>query len=127
MLVLRPLCAVALLVVGAGGGVAAALVHQWWWGLMLGIAAAAVPTVALPAGLLRMAFMLGWFGAMVHLVLPRPEGDYVITASGAGYTLLGGSFGLFLTALGTLPGPRTSSFSRDRGGIDDPVVSPPGT
>ena len=65
--------------------------------------------------------MLGWFGAIVFAVQTRPEGDYLIPSTGAGYAVLGGSFLLFLVALATLPRP--GSRRRRRG--DDPVVSAP--
>jgi hypothetical protein len=125
VLLVRSLAALALLVVGAGGGLAAALLHESWWGLLLGLAAAALTTRALRAGGLRFAFMLGWFGVIVYTVLPRPEGDYLIPATAAGYGVLGGSFLLFLVALVTLPRPGTSARLRRRGGGDDPVVSAP--
>jgi len=112
----RLLVALALFVIGACAGVAATLVHQRWWGLVLGVAAAAFATRTLPAGGWRFAFMLGWFGAISYAVLPRTEGDYLISASGAGYGLLGGSFVIFLAALTTLPGPG----SRRRSHGDDP-------
>ena len=125
MLLVRALAALALLVVGAGGGLAAALVHGSWWGLLLGLAAAALATGALPAGGMRFAFMLGWFGAIASAVLPRPEGDYLVPATNGGYGLLGGSFLLFLVALSTLPRPGTSARARRRDGGADPVVSAP--
>lgn len=118
---LRALIALALLVVGACGGLAATLVHESWWGLLLGLGAAACATLALPAGGLRFAFMAGWFGAIVVAVQTRPEGDYLIPSTAAGYGVLGGSFVLFLIALATLPRP--GSRRRRRG--DDPVVSTP--
>ena len=117
-MLLRLLGVLALLAVGAGGGLAAALVHESWWGLLLGIAAAALTTLALPPGW-RFAFMLGWFGAIGRAALPRVEGDYLVPATTAGYVLLGGSFVLFLTSLATVPRP----VSRRRGDGDDPVVS----
>jgi len=123
VLLVRTLAALALIVVGAGGGVAAALLHESWWGLLLGLAAAALTTRALRAGEMRFAFMLGWFGAIVCTVLPRPEGDYLIPATPAGFGLLGGSFLLFLVSLTTLLRPG----SRRRGGRADPGVSAPGT
>lgn len=117
----RALFALVLLVVGACGGLAATLVHESWWGLLLGLASAACATLALPAGGLRFAFMLGWFGAIVVAVQTRPEGDYLIPSTGAGYGVLGGSFLLFLVALATLPRPG----SRRRRSGDDPGVSTP--
>lgn len=121
MLLVRVVATLALVAVGAGGGLAAALVHASWWGLLLGLAAAAVTMRALPAGGWRFAFMLGWFGAIAYVVLPRAEGDYLIPATTAGYGVLGGSFVLFLIALATLPRP--GSRRRNRG--EDPSVSAP--
>lgn len=120
---LRALIALALLVVGACGGLAAILVHESGWGLLLGLGSAACATLALPAGGLRMAFMLGWSAAIVVAVQTRPEGDYLIPSTAAGYGVLGGSFLLFLFALITLPRPGSQRRRRD----DDPVVSTPGT
>lgn len=121
MTLVRALIALELLVVGACGGLAATLVHEAWWGLLLGLASAACTTIALPAGGLRFAFMLGWFGVIFIAVQARPEGDYLIPSTGAGYGLVGGSFVLFLIALATLPRPG----SRRRRDSDDPVVSTP--
>ncbi len=121
MFLVRSLVALALLTVGAGGGLAAAMVHASWWGLLLGLSAAALTTLALPAGGWRFAFMLGWFAAIVYVVLPKAEGDYLIPSSASGYGVLGGSFVLFLVSLVTLPGPGT----RRRGDGGDPVVSGP--
>lgn len=125
MILVRSMLALVLLVVGAGGGLAAALVHDAWWGLLLGLAAAALTTIALPAGGWRFAFMLGWFGVIAYAVLPRPEGDYLIPATASGYGVLGGSFLLFLVALATLPRPGTAARARRRDTSDDPVVSAP--
>jgi hypothetical protein len=127
VILVRSLAALTLLVVGAGGGLAAALLHETWWGLLLGLGAAALTTRALRAGGMRFAFMLGWFGVIVCTVLPRPEGDYLIPATAAGFAVLGGSFLLFLVALATLPRPGTSARLRRPDGGDDPVVSTPGT
>jgi hypothetical protein len=125
VVLVRSLAALSLLVVGAGGGLAAALLHESWWGLLLGLAAAALTTRALRAGGMRFAFMFGWFGVIVYTLLPRPEGDYLVPATAAGYAVLGGSFLLFLVALATLPRPGTSAGRRGRDSGDDPVVSAP--
>lgn len=112
MLLVRLAVAVALLAVGASAALAATLVHQRWWGLALGLAAAALATLALPAGGRRFSFMLGWFAAIGYALMPRTEGDYLIAASGSGYGLIGGSFVLFVAALTTLPRPGSSRRSR---------------
>ncbi|PUA79410.1 hypothetical protein [Nocardioides currus] len=122
-LLLRVVVALVLLVAGFGGGVAAALVQSWWWGLLLGLACAGLTCLALPAGGWRFSFGLGWFAALGYVVLPRAEGDYLVPATAAGYTLLGGSFLVFLFALATLPGRG----SRRPGGSGDPGVSREGT
>ena len=108
MLLVRLAGALALFVLGASAALAATLVHERWWGLALGLAAAALATLALPGGSRRLAFMLGWFGAIAYALAPRTEGDYLIAASVSGYTLIAGSFLLFLTALTTLPRPGSS-------------------
>jgi hypothetical protein len=121
VLLVRFLAALALVAVGASAALAATLVHQHGWGLTLGLAAAAFASLALPGGVWRFAFMLGWFGAITYALMPRTEGDYLIAQSGAGYGLLGGSFLLLLVSLATLP-PRGS---RHRGRTDDPPLLEP--
>ncbi|MEO5665463.1 MAG: hypothetical protein ABIR39_19530 [Nocardioides sp.] len=116
-MLVRALVALVLLVVGAAGGLAAALIHESWWGLALGLGAATLTTIALPAGGWRFAFMLGWFGAIGYAVLPRAEGDYLIANSASGYAILGGSFVVFLIALATV--------SNRRAGREDPGVLAP--
>ena len=119
-LVLRGGCAVALLLVGAVGGLATVLLHQRGWGLALGLAAGAASTLALPRGWWsRVAFMLGWMGAVVWAMVPRAEGGYLIPGNTAGYALLVGSFVVLLVALST-SGPRGGS-------RDDPGDSRPPT
>lgn len=116
-LVLRGGGALALLVVGVAGGLAAVLLHQGGWGLALGLAAATATTLALPRGWwTRVAFMLGWTGAVVRSMLPRVEGDYLIPANTAGYTLVVGSLLVLLLALGT-SGPARGS----RDDLGDPT------
>ena len=116
-LVPRGGCAVALLAVGAAAGLATVLLHQRGWGLALGLAAAAATTLALPRGWWsRVAFMLGWMGAVVWAMMPRSEGDYLIPANASGYAVLVGSFVVLLVALAT-SGPT-------RGSRDDPGDSP---
>lgn len=115
-LALRGGCALALLVAGAAAGLATVLLHQQGWGLALGLAAAISATLALPRGWWsRVAFMLGWMGAVVWAMVPRAEGDYLIPANLLGYVVLGGSFVVLLVALAT-SGPV-------RGGRDDPGES----
>jgi hypothetical protein len=125
VLLVRSVATLALLVIGAGGGLAAVLLHESWWGLLLGLGAAALTARALSAGGMRFAFMLGWLVAIVYALRRRPEGDYLIPGTPAGYAVLGGSFVVFLIALATLPRPGTSARLRRRDGGDDPVVSAP--
>ncbi len=103
MRLLRALIAAAALALGATAGVAATLVHQRWWGLVLGLAAGAMTTLALPPSWGRLAFAVGWLAMVVRLAWPRVEGDYLVAANGVGYALLAGSFGLVLVALASLP------------------------
>jgi hypothetical protein len=106
----------ALLLVGVAGGLATVLLHQRGWGLLLGLAAAAACTRALPRGWARVGFMLGWMGAVGWAMAPRPEGDYLVPGNLLGYAMLVGSFVLLLVALAT-SGPT-------RGSRDDPGDSP---
>ncbi|QIK74161.1 hypothetical protein [Nocardioides piscis] len=109
---LGPLTVLGLLVAGAACGAAATLVHRWGWGLAIGLFAAVLGVVALPAGSRRLAFAAGWMAAVGLALWPRPEGDYLIAADAVGYALLIASFGVFLVALVTLPG-RGSPTPRD--------------
>lgn len=97
-------------IVGLAAGLAAVLVHQRWWGLLLGLAAAVAYALALPGGVARLAFTLGWAGAVVSGALQRPEGDFLVAADTAGYVLLFAAPALVLVAVATLvPGRRRPS------------------
>lgn len=99
----RVASAVCLLVVGAVVGLAAVAVHAYWWGLLLAVAAGVAGVLALPAGLARVAYVVGWLVPVGLAVVPRPEGDYAIAGDLAGYTLLGVCVVLVILALATLP------------------------
>jgi hypothetical protein len=106
----RWLVAVALLGLGAGTGLASVAVHakSWPW-FLLAVAAPLATTIALVSGLPRCAFVAGWFGLLILATLGRPEGDYAITSSAKGYSLLGAGVVLLLIAVATIPRPvRTS-------------------
>ena len=98
--------AVALLLGGAVVGLATVALHTIWWGLLLGALATAATVYALPAGWwLRAAFGVGWAVAVGYLSVPRPEGDYVISADANGYLLLGLAVAVLVVSLATLPRP----------------------
>jgi hypothetical protein len=85
----RPLVALACLILGAGVGLATVLLHGYGWGLGLGIAATAATLVALPGGWWRrLPFALGWTAMLGVATVQRPEGDYVVASDAAGYLLL---------------------------------------
>lgn len=103
---MKPLVALGLLLAGAVVGVAAVALHTIWWGLLLGALATATTLYALPPGWwLRMAFGVGWAGIVGYLSMPRPEGDYVISADPNGYLLLGLALVVLMVSLLTLPRP----------------------
>jgi len=100
----RWLLAPVALVAGAVTGLASVAVHQaaWgWWGLA--VAAPLAAALALPAGWLRCAFVVGWVVVLGRGAVPRPEGDYLVSGSPAGYALLGSGLGLVCLAAATLP------------------------
>lgn len=107
---MRWLAAVGLLLAGAATGVAVVALHPIGWGLALGLVATAVAVAALPAGWWsRLAFVLGWDGIVGWLTFPRPEGDYVISQDGPGYTVLGAALVLVVVGIATLPRPRRAA------------------
>ncbi len=91
-------------VVGATSGFAGVLIHQAWWGLALALGAAAASLMWLPAGAMRLAFALGWVVPVMRGSLPLPAGDVLIASTAAGWTFLGGSFVLLLSALVSMGG-----------------------
>ncbi len=102
----RLLVWVGCLVLGAAAGLAAVLVHERWWGLLLGLVAGVAYAVALPGGVARLTFTLGWGGVVVRGALPRPEGDFLVAADVPGYVLLIAAPALVLFAIATLVPPR---------------------
>ena len=106
----RWLLAVAVLGLGAGTGLASVAVHDksWPW-FLLAVAAPLATTIALASGIPRSAYVAGWFCLLTLATLGRPEGDYAITSSARGYSLLGTGVILLLLAVATIPRPvRTS-------------------
>jgi hypothetical protein len=90
---MRLVTAAALALLGAAAGLATGIcavafyARPWgWWVAVIGISAA---LLALPRGVLRLGFGLGWIGVLGLAVLGRPEGDWVISADLSGYGLLG--------------------------------------
>jgi hypothetical protein len=100
---LRRLAAVGLLVLGAAVGMAATWTHSRWWGLALGAAATLVSELALPPGLLRIAYAAGWVAGSAYFLLARPEGDFVVGSNAIGYTFLGVGLLVVVLAIGTIP------------------------
>jgi hypothetical protein len=103
---MKPLAAVALLIVGAAVGLATVAVHELWWGLPLSVAATAPTLVALPAGWWsRLPFGIGFVALVGWLTVPRPEGDYVIGSDVRGYVLISLAVFVIIVAVTTLPRP----------------------
>ena len=103
---MRPLLAVALLLLGVGTGLAAVALHEYGWGLLLTVAATVATLLWLPPGWWsRLPFALGWAGLVGWVVSPRPEGDYAIRQDLAGYTLLAVAVLVLLFGIATLPRP----------------------
>jgi len=103
---MRPLLAVALLLLGVGTGLAAVALHELWWGLLLTVAATAATLFALPPGWWsRLPFALGWAGLVGWVVSPRPEGDYAIRQDLSGYALIGLAVVALVFGIVTLPRP----------------------
>ena len=94
------------LLAGIAAGVASVAVYQWWWGLLLAAASTLLVVGAAPAGwATRLPFALGFTGVVGLLALTRGEGDYLVTASAAGYTVLVLALVVLMLAIATLPRP----------------------
>ena len=110
---MKILAALAAAVAGATTGLATVALHGLWWGLLLGIAATAVTTYALPAGWWgRLAFVVGWDAMVAWLLVPRAEGDYLISSDPSGYVVLGLGLVLVVVGIATLPRPRRGASGR---------------
>lgn len=92
------------LALGLVSGIATVVLHQSWW-LVLGLSAAAVSVLWLRPGAARLGFATAWGVAVLRGTLDRPEGDYLVPANAAGWTLLAGSLMLLLVAIATLRRP----------------------
>ena len=117
----RLLLALALLASGVVVGTAGVLVHGEWWGFALAVVAGTSSLLALPPGLTtRVPFAGGWTLAVLVLMLPRPEGDYLLGGDLRGYGVLALTAALLLLAMATVPtGGRVRS-----GGDADAARSP---
>ncbi|GAA4699832.1 hypothetical protein [Nocardioides nanhaiensis] len=101
---LRLLGVLGLLVAGVVVGTAAVLLHGLWWGFALALATGVASVLALPPGLAtRVPFAGGWTLAVVVLMLPRAEGDYLVGGDLRGYGVLGFTAALLLLAMATVP------------------------
>lgn len=109
----------ATLLAGVALAVATVAVYQRWWGLLIAVAATLAVMWVTPAGwTTRLPLALGFVGAIGLLTIPRPEGDYLISATGAGYAVLGLALVVLCFALATLPRPgkTTAGLEPDREG-----------
>lgn len=100
------LAALALLLAGGATAVAAVAVHTLWWGLPLVVIGLVTALLAVgPGWLTRLPLALGFVAATGVAVLPRAEGDVVVTGSAPGWLLLLVALLTLLVALATLPRP----------------------
>lgn len=107
MSVLRWAGGAGLLLLGASTAVAAVVAHETWWGLALAVAAVVATQVAIgPGWLTRLPYAGGFAGIVVWVLPTRAEGDYLISSSPSGYTLLGLTLVLVVVSVATLPRPR---------------------
>jgi hypothetical protein len=101
------------LLAGIGLAVGTVAVYQWWWGLLLAAAASLLVLVATPPGwATRLPLALGFDGTVALVAVPRGEGDYLVSSTGSGYTVLGLAFVVFLVAIATLPRPGSATSPR---------------
>ncbi|MFS3128945.1 hypothetical protein ACLM5J_11135 [Nocardioides sp. Bht2] len=92
--------------IGAATAIASVAVHDanWAW-FVLGLAAPAATTLALPAGWLRFGFVLGWVAMILVVIQGTAAGSWAISADLRGYLFLTGGLGLMVTAVVTAPVP----------------------
>jgi len=118
----RTAYALAALVVGFVSGVAGTLVHQRWWGFVLALTAALAAVAWLPAGVVRLAFAVGWCVPVLRGALERPGGGFLISADAAGWSFLAGSAVLLVAAVVTAGAGRRTPVETGPGRADDPGV-----
>lgn len=96
------------LALGLGTGLASTAVHDksWLW-FALAVAAPATAAWAAPAGWLRIGFTTGWIALVLLAIQGTRAGSYAISADLRGYLFLGCGLALMVSAIVTLPTPRT--------------------
>lgn len=104
---MKPLVAVASVLLGLAVGVASVALHTEWWTLGLAVATTLVLLRALtPGWWSRLSFGIGWVLVVAMTVSPRDEGDYLVSGDAQGYLLVGLAVVVLVVSLGTLPLPR---------------------
>ena len=105
---MRLLRIAAAALVGASASLAVVVESGRWWGLLLGYAAVLAVVLACPPGwTTRLPFGLAYVVVLVAALIPRPEGDILISADVPGYLVLGLGLLVMLATLSTLPRPTT--------------------
>lgn len=99
----RLLVGLALVCLGAATGVAGVGFHTRPWGWWLAVVGTTAGLMALPAGLLRIGFGLGWLGMLGLATMGTPEGDWAIGQNLSGYGLLGVGLAHVVLVTATLP------------------------
>jgi hypothetical protein len=94
--------ALGLLLLGGVVGLSATWTHSRWWALALGAASTLVLELAVPAGLLRIAYAVGWVALSAYFLLARPEGDFVVASDPIGYAFIGVGLVVLLLAVATI-------------------------
>lgn len=105
-MIVRLALASGLLVVGLGTGLASVALHDksWAW-FALAVVTPLLTVLAVPGGLLRGGFALGWLAVLGLAVLGRPEGDAALASTSRGYGLFGAGLLVMTVAIATLPRP----------------------
>ena len=81
--------AFGVLLVSLVTALAGVLVHGHWWGLALTWLTGCALLRALPGSWWgRPVFVLGWVVVLAGVLLPRPEGDFLVASTPQGYLLL---------------------------------------
>ena len=107
----------ACLLAGLATAVGTVAVHQWWWGLLLGAGASLLTELATPAGWwTRLPYAAGYAGVVGLAATPRGAGDYLVSADGRGYAVVGVALVVVVLAVATLPRPGRREFHRVPGG-----------
>lgn len=94
------------LLAGLATAVGTVAVHQWWWGLLLAAAATLTTLLATPPGwATRLPYAVAYVAVVGLSSVPRGAGDFLVSGTGRGYTVMALALVVLTGAISTLPRP----------------------